>query len=236
MDNCGIYALWWEEPELVYVGQSGNLLSRKADHLRKLRYGTHVNYLMQRAFNMYGEPAFIVLEHSNLSSLNKLEQKWIIELSSFDSEKGLNLSPGEDKREPFLSTFSKIQIYKAFICIYKYRNTRKQASSRSGVSIYAIKDMVQGRKYLWLKEKYPDKWEAMRSTGRLNMADNWKFQPIHNTTTCISLKSPSGEEVPVLSKYTDICAKYPELTPTGISRLIHNRARTFRGWTLCVKP
>lgn len=232
MLNSGIYALWWENEELIYVGQSTDLSSRSRDHYRKMKCGVHYNVNVQAAFNKLGYPEFIVLEEEpNPYNLNKAEMYWIKELEAYNTSKGLNRTEGGDKRAPYLNKFSKIQIYKAFICIYKYKYTRLQTAARSRISTHAIKDLVQGRKYTWLKHLYPEQWKVLKLTGEENRKQNWKFQSVHSNKD-VFLRSPFGDKVLIDRPYSELCAKYSELTPTGISRLVNGRALKFKGWNL----
>lgn len=49
--NSGIYALYWWEQDLVYIGLSQNLSSRKLEHLNKLKNNRHTNYKVQNTYN-----------------------------------------------------------------------------------------------------------------------------------------------------------------------------------------
>lgn len=54
--TIGIYALYWEEQDLVYVGQSQDIARRFTEHKRKLKNTSHTNYKVQAAYNLYGIP------------------------------------------------------------------------------------------------------------------------------------------------------------------------------------
>jgi excinuclease UvrABC nuclease subunit len=52
--NSGIYALYWWEQDLVYVGLSRNLHRRRNQHMSSMVKNTHDNYKVQQAFNNFG--------------------------------------------------------------------------------------------------------------------------------------------------------------------------------------
>jgi len=54
----GVYRLVNRADRVSYVGSSGNLLKRKAEHFRLLRLGQHPNHRLQEAFTASGEDAF----------------------------------------------------------------------------------------------------------------------------------------------------------------------------------
>ena len=79
IDRSGIYALVFEEnnTEVIrYIGSTGDLESRKSNHLANLRNQKHNNEHLQTLFNEVGEDKlnFIVLEYCNKSSLPEREE------------------------------------------------------------------------------------------------------------------------------------------------------------------
>lgn len=81
---CGqiacIYAIVNVINDKQYVGQTFNKLKRFGEHKKTLRAHTHCNRLLQRAFNKYGEEAFIFVmleEVKDLEKLTEKEQCWI---------------------------------------------------------------------------------------------------------------------------------------------------------------
>ena len=81
MDECSsIYKINCNDV-CVYVGQSINLKSRKASHLRKLRKNVHYNKYLQRLYNKYKETfVFSKLEECSPDLLTEREMYWIEEL------------------------------------------------------------------------------------------------------------------------------------------------------------
>lgn len=59
--TIGIYSLYWEEQDLIYIGQSQNIERRFTEHLYKLKNNTHTNYKVQKAYITYGLPSTNIL-------------------------------------------------------------------------------------------------------------------------------------------------------------------------------
>lgn len=92
--SSGIYQIRHVASGKVYVGSAISLSRRKIEHWRDLRRGDHGNAKLQRAWNKYGEDAFVfeVLEPVLLlEDLLTREQDWILKLDV--CRKGYNLAP-----------------------------------------------------------------------------------------------------------------------------------------------
>lgn len=80
INNSGIYKITCISNEKFYIGSSNKLRNRITEHKRVLRKGTHPNSKLQRAWNKYGEEAFIfeVVEIvDEVSLLLAREQFWM---------------------------------------------------------------------------------------------------------------------------------------------------------------
>lgn len=91
--KSGIYLIKNLKNKKIYVGSAINLKSRFSSHLSSLRKNKHENSHLQRAFNKYGEDAFIfeVLEYCKKEKLIGKEQFYI---DKFDViNKGYNICP-----------------------------------------------------------------------------------------------------------------------------------------------
>lgn len=80
----------------VYIGKATCFTTRQKEHLRKLRYGKHVNKHLQFSYNKHGENAFIfdVLEECDNLILDDREKYWIAFYNSTTDSKGYNLTYG----------------------------------------------------------------------------------------------------------------------------------------------
>lgn len=78
MATSGIYSITCTNGHR-YIGSAMNLRARFGAHRQSLRRGDHVNTHLQRAWNLYGEDAFVfeVLEECEIPRLIEREQWWI---------------------------------------------------------------------------------------------------------------------------------------------------------------
>lgn len=90
----GIYKITCTANGKIYIGSAANLRKRKSDHFRELGQNVHHNPHLQRAWNKYGEAAFIfeVWELVLPMSLTAREQYWFNRLKPF-GRRGFNIAP-----------------------------------------------------------------------------------------------------------------------------------------------
>lgn len=91
--NSGVYEICCLVNGKVYVGSTQNLKGRKWSHFYALKKNKHQNRHLQRAFNKYGEDAFLfsVLKFCPIGNLLKCEQYYIDKLAAFG--RGFNQRP-----------------------------------------------------------------------------------------------------------------------------------------------
>ena len=79
MSDPAIYQICHTLSGRTYVGSTNNWKRRRGEHKSELRGGRHCNAHLQRAWNKYGEDAFVfnVLERLPLDQLVTREQFWI---------------------------------------------------------------------------------------------------------------------------------------------------------------
>ena len=92
--TCGIYKLYWEEDDSVYIGQSINVEGRITTHLRKMRTGKHQNNKIQDRYDEYGDPTLSVQACTSQSELDAAEAWYIDYYQAYGSMNGLNLTRG----------------------------------------------------------------------------------------------------------------------------------------------
>lgn len=155
----GIYALYWQEHDLVYIGQSQNIEARFKEHLNKMSKNIHTNYKVQNSYNLYGKPELVILEEANLDKLNDLEILWTKEFDSINN--GLNIIEAGQVGwgvNSNASKYTKRQILKVFSLLYRTDLPFTAIARKCGVSESLPNDIAKGRTHKWLKEVYPDKW------------------------------------------------------------------------------
>ena len=59
INNCGVYQITNKITGDFYIGSSSNIQARRRKHRWELRNGVHGNEHLQRAWNKYGEDAFV---------------------------------------------------------------------------------------------------------------------------------------------------------------------------------
>lgn len=91
--TSGVYQILCIPTDKGYVGSAASLYHRKNYHWSMLRRGLHFNTHLQRAWDRYGESAFVfvVLETIPPQQLIEVEQKYIDRLQSYDDRYGFNL-------------------------------------------------------------------------------------------------------------------------------------------------
>lgn len=91
--TSGVYKITCTANEKIYIGSAVNLRNRRRQHFNELRQNKHSNPKLQRAWNKYGEQAFIfeVLELVLPIFLTAREQYWFNKLKPF-GRKGFNIA------------------------------------------------------------------------------------------------------------------------------------------------
>ncbi len=168
--SIGIYALYWEKPDQVYIGQTINLKRRKYDHLSQLRDNTHENYKVQETYSRYGQPEIIVLQECRKEELNRLEAEWAKEFDNLLNivEPGI---PGGSGLNGPASVYSKRTILKVFSLIYKYNISYREIVKIVKLSKSSIERIGSGTAHTWLLEEYPEKYALMKA-GILKRSKN----------------------------------------------------------------
>ena len=94
----GIYKIYNNLDNKVYIGQTKNLEKRFSQHIDHLRRNKHFNNHLQNAYNKYGEDVFqySILEVCSESDLTLRENYWINYYGGLKSDNLYNLKGGED--------------------------------------------------------------------------------------------------------------------------------------------
>lgn len=237
--NSGIYALYWEKTDLIYIGQSQDLIRRKKEHFKEILARTHSNYKIQKAYIEYGLPEFIILEYCYISQLNELEIYWQKEFNSLSS---LDIVvAGQVGYGPYsnASKYSKITVLKVFSLLFK--NDLKSSSKiavkcRLPENSSLVEEIRNGGSHLWLKEVYPIQYAKMRS---INYRSQATWGTLHRDVPYPLLISPDGLKVSVDESVTNTAkliqdGYYPEdsveVIRKGISRVLSGSRKQWRGW------
>lgn len=232
--TIGIYALYWEEQDLTYVGQSQHIEARFSEHLNLMGNGAHTNYKVQNTYNLYGKPTLITLEKCNINMCNELEIYWTKELDSLYGANGLNIieagavgfGPNSNS-----SKYSKIKILLAFRSLYLSSNNYKTydiLANELGVHKSLLQDIITGASHIWLKTAYSNSYKRMLS----NRVKRRK---------CINVLSHIGCNIPILVSKEGIqvevinireFSKLYGLSNSHVCNVINKKRKSHKGWTL----
>lgn len=235
--TIGIYALHWDQNDLVYIGQSSNIERRRSQHIAYLKAGTHENYKIQRAFDMYGMPKHTVLETCSLSNIDIKEISWIAEFDAINT--GLNIIEGGGHSygvNHTTSKNSKFQIYKAFILLANTDESFEYIVKRTGLSKSMLSHIVNKRVHTWLEEIRPEMYKkATRSRKHLAIKHNAKTRTGVGSKKCLyEFISPEGEKF-VSDCITTFCkdnSRFQNISAAqgGFSRVLHGHRDSYYGW------
>ncbi len=227
----GIYLLHWQIQNLMYVGQSIDVLKRFKEHLRKLNSNTHTNYKVTKAFELYGEPILTLLQECSLDKLNELEIYWTKELNSLHGPNGLNIVEGGKAGYGAFansSKYSKLQVLLAFRSLYTSNYVpRKQTAELLKVSTDLLNDIAKGVVHLWLKEKYPKSYVKMLELKQEKYLIS--RSQYHNNVRGI-LVSPDGIKFEITNGTS--FAKEHGLIPCKVNLLLQGKSKSHKKWKL----
>lgn len=227
--TIGIYSLYWEEPDLIYIGQSSNIETRLKKHLSMLKCSTHPNYKVQRAYDNFGVPNTNILDTCEVLELDTLEAVYISEFNSI--ARGLNICevlPGNGISYDHPSAkYSKHKLLRVFARLASGRFSIQEVANKEKVSRGLVSRIACGSHHRWLAEKYPDKYSIITATMRSNKIHNSRGGRAEISAKLIS---PNGEQIE-FTNITKFC-KENNLHQSAISMLLAGKRNSHKGYTL----
>lgn len=224
--TVGIYSLYWEKQDLVYIGKSIDLESRKRQHLNSLLNNKHTNFKVQEAFTKYGYPEFIVLEVCNSSKLKELEVQWTAEFEALNSlgivdpEVGLG-DIGENNPS---ARHTKLQYLLVFRQLLSTKRLKiREICLNTGVSDNVVNSILYGKKHRWLKDKYPFLYSLMISRNSTRNTDA-------NNRVHATFKHEDGT-IAYVTNLSEFSREFG-LTPAAVSRVYRGERVQHKGWRL----
>lgn len=238
--TTGIYALFWENNNAVYIGQSINIEKRFINHLYRMKNNRHYNYKVQDTYNLYGVPRLIILDIVDLVRLNDYEIYWVKEFDSIN--KGLNISePGNNSGFGVSNPnahYSKLDILRVFRMLYTTTYPIKDIARICGVNKGLPQDIHSQSRHLWLKDLYPYQYSLMLIKKLIRQ--NSAYKTTRKSTELSSrvsvlpkIVSPDGITY-TISNISRFCRLH-SLTQSGLSNLINGKIKTHKGWVLHTK-
>jgi hypothetical protein len=226
--TVGIYSLYWEDQDLIYIGQSQDINKRFREHLNLLSKNKHTNYKVQNAYNNFGIPNLNILEECYINQLNDLEIIWQKEFDSLNSldlieagQVGYGINSNSAK-------YTKIQILLVFRALYSTVDTYYTISNKYNVNKSLIGDINSGNSHLWLKTKYPKLYNRLtnRLSNSLSISNCYKKLPI--------VKSPLG--ILYIVKNIREFALEHNLQNSHLGEVIRGNRKSHKGYTLNTPP
>lgn len=237
--TIGIYALYWEEQDLIYIGQSQNIEVRYREHFRLMLDNKHTNYKVQNTYNLYGNPIHQILEICKIDELNQAETYWTNEFNSLNS--GLNIV------EPGLvgwgtnsnaSKFSRRQVLRTFSYLYSTTLSYSRVAVLAKVSKSLVQDIASSDSHLWLREVYPKQYTSMLFNKLIRQQQN-KGALLGNKGLKIPhIRAPDGRVFSEIVNITEFCKNIPEFSinlktsARCIARIIDGTRKQYKGWTV----
>lgn len=225
----GIYALWFEEPSMIYIGQSQDIDRRYNEHLKKLKSAKHTNYKVQNCYDLYGEPELVVLEECSIDKLNELEivyqKKYNSLVDGLDLIEAGQVGWGVNSSS---SKYSKMQILRVFSLLYRTDLQQAVIARKVDVSYFLVVDIKAGKNHVWLREQYPEQYKIMlkRATYRsLGGHEVCLIDPQGQIHKVANIKAFS-------SKYYPRNSKEWKAFSVGLSRLRTKTRNQYKGWKL----
>lgn len=222
--TIGIYILYWDELDVVYVGKSQRIEDRFKEHLRDLKNNSHHNYKVQNLYNTYGIPNHSVLEITNIEDLSYKEDLWIKEFDAINS--GLNIIEAKNLGTNSTgSIYTRHSILKAFSLLYRTLKPYKEVAKIAKISDRVCTHLVNSNEHMWLKEKYPEKYAIMKQNAAKRIENAKKSL---NKYSGIKLISPEGDII-TIDSVRNIAKKYL-LNQSSLNDLVRGRQPSYKGW------
>lgn len=232
--TIGIYSLYWEEQDLIYIGQSQNIEKRFSTHINTMTKNSHHNYKVQDTYIKYGRPILSILEACSTLDLNNKEAYWITEFSALNPMFGLNIAEvGENTygTKAISAKYSKVKILRIFSRLCRSTLTNESIATLEGVSSSLVRRISTGKLHVWLEEEYPFIYPLILRRVSIRVT---KYSSHLGTNYLIS---PTGERVKVTSA-TVLAKSRHEFTDNvlasakGISAILSGNRLSYKGWRL----
>lgn len=223
----GIYALYWEKPDVIYIGQSINIDLRFKQHLNSFKNNKASKKLME-CYLEHGEPTLNILETCNIIMLDSLEDLYINEFNSI--EKGLNSVSGGIGGINFLSPgtyYTQESIEKSFLMLINPLNSSKYISEQTNLSIGMINSISRLHSHCWLEEKYHLEYKILREL-KSNRASSCQYLKYNN----IKVVGPSGNIYLLENQSVRSFAREFGLDNAGFSKIFNGSRKQYKGWKI----
>jgi hypothetical protein len=225
--TIGIYAIYFEKLDKIYIGQSQSIEQRFIAHKSLFNKG-HYNYKMAEAYSKDSSPYYQILLQCSIAELNANEVFYINEFNSI--KEGLNLLHGGDAGVPGYysgkckNTREELEL--AFNLLTDTNLLKSDIISMSNVSSSVIDSIITGTRHMWLHEYYPEISKLVKA-NRYN-----RFQNAQENRYKIDvvLIFPDGLEVPCNNGAK--LARQFNLNVGHLNAVIRGAELQHKGWKL----
>lgn len=225
--TIGIYAIYFEKLDKIYIGQSQKIEQRFISHRSLFKQG-HTNYKLANAYEKDPNPIYSILVECSTLELDDKESELITEFDSIHS--GLNIaSGGVTGNRGYLSAkckYTKEQLEYAFDLLCDPNLTVADIVEKSKVSRETIGNLCSMQRHIWLHEDYPEKSKLVLANkhNRLVKAQENRYK------TNVVLISPEGVEHIVTNR--NKFAKEHNLNSGHLGAVIRGKEAQHKGWKL----
>lgn len=235
--TCGIYKLYFDDPNKVYIGQSRNIEKRVKQHLATLKSSTS-NYKLREAYILYGEPSHSIILECDETELDSLEDAAISVWNSV--EKGYNIYSSSNQAPTYTgfgsgnSKYRKDQIISVFNLLVDTDKTYAEIQTITDVDAAMIYKISNSDSHNWLKKEFPDKYIILqaKSGNRINYARvSDKLSAKSKGKIYPAIKAPDGTIYYIDNAYK--FAKDRHLAPNHFQEVLNGHRKSHKGWKLC---
>lgn len=225
--TIGIYAIYFEKLDKIYIGQSQKIEQRFISHKSLFKHG-HSNYKLAQAYEKDPDPRYLVLLECSTLELDEKESELIAEFDSIHS--GLNIASGGITGGRGVnsgkSKYTKEQLEYAFDLLCDPKLTVDTIVELSGVSKSVIGQICAQSRHVWLHEEYPEKSAIVTAnkTHRFSSAQASRYK------TNAVLISPEGAEYTCTNR--NQFAKQHNLNSGHLGAVIRGEVTQHKGWKL----
>jgi group I intron endonuclease len=219
--TIGIYAIYWEIPSLLYVGQSVDINRRIQTHKYKFNKQEHIQYL-QETYNKYGIPEYLLIEECEIPYLDNKESFWIQEFDTIN-----RLTTGQAGKIGYessncIATKEQLLLVARLLCNPSITDSEIQNITK--VSSGTIASIKYRKRHSWISEADPETWDKLNTVTRFSEAQVRRFN------SSVVLKSPEGESIKV-NNITKFAKEYG-LNKGHLAAVCRGAEIQHKGWTL----
>lgn len=237
--KSGIYTITNVKNGRRYIGSASHFAQRFAQHRMYLKRGDHQNSYLQRAWNKYGEDAFVfevIQEVANLEDLIATEQAWIDRY----------WSDGLYNRRRFAASNLGVK--------HTPESKAKLSAAHKKLALNPTSRMIEGRKKVGAKNRgrkaTSETRDRMAAAHALRVAENPTSEATREKIRQVALNrtqeqidkaaagrqeafivtTPEGEEIEIvgLAKF----ARENGLTQANLSKVLSGERKQHKGYTV----